>query len=295
MDESHGYAHPSEVVLHYVEAGDPEDPLVVLLHGFPEFWYAWRHQIHHLAAAGYHVFAPDMRGYNRSSKPPGIESYRLTHLTGDVVELIRGTEHERATVVGHDWGGVVAWELAHRHPEVLHRLAVCNAPHLDALARELRSPRQLRRSWYAGAFQVPKLPELFLDRGEYGWLRRLLEIGPTTPEAFSAGDIQRYRRAIARPGALRAALNYYRALVRTRLRRRLGRLDPPERATRTDVPTLLIWGDRDAALGVGLTRDLDRWVSNLRIEHLPEASHWVQNDAPDRVNDLLCDFLEADV
>ena len=295
MDETHGYAHLSEVVLHYVEAGDPTDPLVVLLHGFPEFWYAWRHQIDYLAAAGYHVLAPDMRGYNRSSKPPGIEPYRLTHLTRDVVELIRGTEHERATVVGHDWGGVVAWELAHRHPDVLDRLAVCNAPHLDALARELRSPRQIRRSWYAGAFQVPMLPELFLERGEYGWLRRLLETGPTNPDAFSTGDVQRYRRAIARPGALRAALNYYRALVRTRLRRRLGRLDPPDRTTRTDVPTLLIWGNRDAALGVGLTRGLDRWVSNLRIEHLPDASHWVQNDAPDRVNELLCEFLEEDV
>lgn len=292
MTETRGYAHLSDVVLHYVEAGDPEDPLVVLLHGFPEFWYAWRNQIEPLAAAGYHVLAPDMRGYNRSSKPPGVGAYRLTHLTRDIVELIHEMGSERATVVGHDWGGVVAWELAHRHPEVLDRLVVCNAPHLDALARELRSPRQIRRSWYAGLFQVPKLPEFVLDQGEYGWLRRLLESGPTNSDAFSAGDIERYRCAIARPGALRAALNYYRALVRTRLRRHLGRLDPPERATRTDVPTLLIWGERDAALGIDLTYGLDRWISDLRIERLPEASHWVQNDAPERVNDLLCEFLE---
>ena len=292
MNENHGYVRLSDVVLHYVEAGDPVDPLVVLLHGFPEFWYAWRNQISHLAAAGYHVLAPDMRGYNRSSKPPGVEAYRLTHLTRDVVELIRSTEHERATVVGHDWGGVVAWELAHRHPDVLDRLVVCNAPHLDALARELRSPRQIRRSWYAAAFQVPKLPEYLLGRGDYGWLRRLLERGPTNPEAFSAGDIERYRRAIARPGALRAALNYYRALGRTQLRRRVCRTDA-DRIARTDVSTLLIWGERDAALGIDLTHGLDQWVSNIRVERLPEASHWVQNDAPERVNDLLYEFLEA--
>ena len=169
---SHHQAIVNGVRLHYVEAG--EGPLVVLLHGFPEFWYAWRDQIPALAAAGYRVVAPDMRGYNLSEKPPGVTSYRLEHLTADVAALIRQLGAERATVVGHDWGGAVAWQLPVFHPEVVERLAVLNAPHPGALLRELRTLEQLRRSWYIAFFQLPWLPELALRAGDAALLRRML-------------------------------------------------------------------------------------------------------------------------
>ena len=292
---THGRAILDDVGLHYVEAGELGDPLVVLLHGFPEFWYAWRRQIPALADAGFHVVAPDMRGYNRSSKPRGVDSYRLERLTADVVGLIEQFECETATIVGHDWGGVVAWELDHRHPSVVERLVVMNAPHIDRFERELHRPAQLARSWYAGAFQLPKLPEFVLQGNERWWLGAMLRRGPTNPAAFDETDIERYERAISHPGALTAALNYYRAFGRTQLSRHLGVFgsggQTGGRAATIDVPTLLIWGERDPALGVTLTEGLDRWVPDIRVERLPDASHWVQNDAPDRVNDLLVAFV----
>jgi pimeloyl-ACP methyl ester carboxylesterase len=295
--------------LHYVEAGEPDGPLVLLLHGFPEFWYSWRSQLPALADAGFHAVAPDMRGYNTSAKPSGVASYRLKHLTGDVVELIGRFEAERAAVVGHDWGGVVAWELGHRRPEVLDRLAVLNAPHLDRFERALRSPGQLARSWYALAFQVPVLPELVLRQRGFGWLGTMLRRDPVTPAAFDEREIGRYEEALSRPGALRAALNYYRALFRTMVGERSGDVPgigdalqaagcpagwPSARNPTIDVPTLLLWGERDRALGTELTEGLEEWVPDLRIERLPEASHWVQNDAPERVNELLIGFLSGE-
>lgn len=283
---THGWAQLDNVVLHYIEAGEPENPLVVLLHGFPEFWYAWRHQIEALAAE-FHVVAPDLRGYNRSEKPSGIESYQLNRLVGDVTDLIEYFGAEQASVVGHDWGGVIAWELGHRYPACLERLAVLNAPHPGALERELHSPAQLARSWYAFAFQLPRVPEFLLERID-GWLGALLRDGPSA--AFDESDIERYEHAIARPGALTAALDYYRAFGRSQLRRWFGGEHEARNKT-IDARTLVIWGERDRALGVELTRGLDRWVPNNRIEYLPEASHWVQNDAPERVNELLEGFL----
>jgi pimeloyl-ACP methyl ester carboxylesterase len=286
---THGWAHLDSVVLHYVEAGEPGNPLVVLLHGFPEFWYAWRHQIEALAA-DFHVVAPDLRGYNRSEKPSGVEPYQLNRLVDDVVALIEHFEAEQANVVGHDWGGVIAWELGHRHPKFLERLAVLNAPHPATLERELRSPAQLARSWYAFFFQLPRIPEFLLGKAD-GWLGILLRTDPTNP-AFDEGDIERYEHAIARPGALTAALDYYRAFGRSQLRRWFGRDGEHEARNRTiDARTLVIWGEQDRALGIELTQGLDQWVPDLRIEYLPTASHWVQNDAPERVNELLEGFL----
>jgi pimeloyl-ACP methyl ester carboxylesterase len=289
-DAQHGWARLNGVVLHYVEAGEPGDPLVVLLHGFPEFWYAWRHQIEALAAE-FHVVAPDLRGYNRSEKPPGVESYRVDRLVGDLADLIDHFGTERANLVGHDWGGVIAWEFGHRYPERVERLVVLNAPHPEALERELRSPAQLARSWYALAFQLPRVPEFLLGSID-GWLGAMLRNGPTNPEAFDKDDIERYEQAIARPGALTAALNYYRAFGRSQLRRWFGRSGEHEGRNRMiDAPTLVIWGEQDRALGIGLTQGLDRWAPDIHVERLPEASHWVQNDAPERVNELLAEFL----
>lgn len=298
---SHGRANVGELTLHYVEAGERGNPLVILLHGFPEFWYSWRRQLDPLAEAGFHVIAPDLRGYNHSDRPTGVESYRLDRLVADVVGLIDHADAERASVVGHDWGGVIAWEFGHRYPERLDRLVVLNAPHLDALEREFLTSSQFARSWYAAFFQLPKLPEFVLGGGGYGWVGSMLRRGAVDPEAFDEGDIQRYETAIARPGALGAALDYYRAFARTEVPGRLGdRFGFDVRGKRTtrnetiDVPTLVLWGERDRALDGRLTTGLDRWVPDIRVERLPDASHWVQNDAPDRVNDRLVAFLTAE-
>lgn len=279
----HREATVNGVRLHYVEAG--QGPLVVLLHGFPEFWYCWRWQLPALAGAGFRVLAPDLRGYNDSSKPSGVASYRIELLCRDVVELIRHAGAARAVVVGHDWGGGIAWETALRYPEVVEKLVVLNAPHPEVFFRELRTLAQLRRSWYMLMFQLPWLPEWQLSRRNFAAFDRLFREGPARQGAYSPVDIQRYKDAFARPGALTAALNYYRAAFRSLFRRQTPR-NP-----RTELPTLVIWGERDRYLGTRLTEGLSAWVPNLRLERLPAASHWVQNDEPERVNELLLAFL----
>lgn len=279
----HHTATVNGVRLHYVEAGS--GPLVVLLHGFPEFWYCWRHQIPALTAAGYRVIAPDMRGYNLSEKPNGVAHYQVEPLAEDVAALIRHAGEERAVVVGHDWGGVVAWQTAILQPQVVERLIVLNAPHPAAMARELRKPAQLLRSAYVFFFQAPLLPEALFRANRYVLLERLFRSDPVRPDAYTDDDIRRYKRALDQPGALTAALNYYRAL--SRRDPRVAFAPPPP----IDAPTLLIWGDQDRALGVGLTEGLERWVPGIRVAHIADSSHWVQNDQPEQVNALMLDFL----
>jgi len=289
-DTTPGCEHHEAVVngvrLHYVEAGS--GPVVVLLHGFPEFWYGWRHQIAPLAAAGYRVIAPDMRGYNQSEKPPGVHAYAVETLVKDVVALIAHCGVTRATVVGHDWGGVVAWEVAMRRPDVVEKLIVLNAPHPAAFLRELRTPTQLARSWYAFAFQVPVLPELLIALGDYRMLRAVFRRDPVRPNTFTEDDIQRYRDAFAIPGARTATINYYRAAMRRNPRRITA-----EAVRSVTAPTLLIWGIGDRYLSPALTERLGQWVPRLRVERIVGASHWVQHDAPEQVTALMLGFLRA--
>jgi pimeloyl-ACP methyl ester carboxylesterase len=278
----HGYADLSEVRLHYVEAG--EGPLVVLLHGFPEFWYGWRAQIPALAAAGFRVVAPDMRGYNLSSRPSGIAPYAMRHLTGDVRELIGERGAERAMLVGHDWGGAVAWATAITHPQVVERLAILNVPHPRRLLEGLHTSRQLRKSWYMFFFQLPRLPERLVSYNRWQGFRDNFA-HTARPEAFSAADIERYVEAWSRTGAATAMLNYYRAAFRRTPRRATGGVAP------VTAPTLVIWGERDRHLGAELAEPERRDVPNLdRVERL-DASHWVQHDEPETVNRLLTEFF----
>jgi len=193
---NHHEADVGEVRLHGVEAG--RGPLVLLLHGFPEFWYGWRHQIPPLAAAGYRVVAPDLRGYNRSDPPRGIRNYRMASLIGDVEGLIRVLGEDRAVVVGHDWGGVVAWETAMRFPARVEGLVVLNAPHPAAFARELRTLDQLRRSWYAFFFQIPGLPEAILRAGDFALIRRIFLEEPRRRGAFRDEDVSAHVQSLAR-------------------------------------------------------------------------------------------------
>jgi pimeloyl-ACP methyl ester carboxylesterase len=279
----HHYAVINHVGLHYVEAG--AGPLVILLHGFPEFWYSWRHQIPALAAAGFRVFAPDLRGYNESGKPKGTRAYDLEKLTADVAGLIRHAGESRATVVGHDWGGGIAWTVPMHYPEMVESLIVLNAPHPAAFRREIRKPAQFWKSSYMLYFQLRGIPERALRAGNFAAIAKILRAEPVRQGAFTPEDIRLYREALAKPGALSAALNYYRALPGYAVR--VWRQSFPP----ITIRTLLIWGERDRYLGLPLTEGLTEWVPNLRIERIADASHWVQMDAPDRVNDLMIQFL----
>ncbi|WP_226482982.1 alpha/beta fold hydrolase [Natrinema amylolyticum] len=283
VDAESTYRTVNGIELHVVAAGDETDPLVVLLHGFPEFWYSWRSQIAPLVEAGYRVLAPDLRGYNLSEKPTGVRPYRIRESSRDVADLIATEDRDAARVVGHDWGGMVAWDLGLHRPETVDRLAVVNAPHPTAYRRQLVSnPEQLRRSWYAAAFQLPWLPEFACRYADYRLLERALR-ETAAPGAFSDDDLARYRRAWDRDGALTGMLNWYRATARY----------PPSPSTdRVDVPTLVVWGEADAALVSELAVDSAGFCSESRLELLPDASHWVHHEKSERVTDILREHLE---
>ncbi|GHG04297.1 epoxide hydrolase [Deinococcus piscis] len=260
--------------LHCLEAGPEHGPLALLLHGFPEDSRAWKRQIGPLARAGFRVVAPDLRGYGLSDRPTGVEAYRIDKLLDDMVALIHGLGRDRAHVVGHDWGGVIAWALAIRSPEVVDRLAVLNAPHPAAFRRELRHAEQKRRSWYVAFFQLPWLPEQLLPRLGRAALRG-------RPGSFSAADLAGYQAAWSQPGAATAMINYYRALLR------FGNVA----GTQVRAPTLLLWGMQDMALVPELSEGLEEWVPDLRVVRFPDATHWLMDDEPLRVTNLLADFL----
>jgi pimeloyl-ACP methyl ester carboxylesterase len=269
------------VELFAVEAGPDDGPLVVLLHGFPEYWYGWRHQILPLAAAGYRVLVPDQRGYHISDKPTRIRDYKLDVLARDVVGLIDDAGRDDAVVVGHDWGGVVGWWLAMTRPDRVRSLVAINAPHPQAMRAALRSDAmQRRRSRYFLLFQLPILPERRLSRDHFAAMRDAL-VGSARPGTFSETDLDRYREAWAAPGALTGMLNWYRAMRF------------PRQATKAKVaaPTLLIWGTDDQFLGAALVDpSVARCAEGIALR-IPGATHWVHHEEPDTVNAAILDFL----
>jgi pimeloyl-ACP methyl ester carboxylesterase len=273
-----GYAEVGDVKLHYVEAG--AGPLVVLLHGFPEFSFGWRLQMAPMAAAGFHVVAPDLRGYNLSSKPDGVDAYSADKLAADISGLIGKLGADSAMVVGHDWGGTVAWTLAMNHPELVDRLAILNAAHPRRLQQGLRSPRQLGRSWYFFFFQPPGLPERRVRANDWRFFKRFLR---DARPAYTPAELDRYVEAWSQPGAATGMLNYYRYAVRH-----------SQKSRPISAPTLVIWGQRDRYLGPNLAEPDRADVPNLdRVERVPDASHWVHHDAAERVTRLLTEFFTA--
>jgi pimeloyl-ACP methyl ester carboxylesterase len=273
------FAELSEVRLHYVEEG--EGPLVVLLHGFPEAWFGWRFQIPALAQAGFRVVAPDLRGFNLSSKPKGVSAYELQHVAFDIKELIESLGESSARVAGHDWGGAAAWELAMRHPEVVERLAILNSPHPLRFRSALRNRHQLKKSWYFGLFQLPWVPEQLLPRDNWAGLKQGFA-KDARPGTFTPEDAARYVEAWEQPGAASASVNYYRAAVR----RRGAKFLP------IAAPTLVLWGDRDRYLVPELAEPDPVDVPNARVEHF-DASHWLHHDEADAVNRRLASFFAA--
>ena len=273
------------VRLHVVAAGDGADPLVVLLHGFPEFWYGWRQQIEPLVEAGYRVLVPDQRGYNLSEKPDAVGAYRIGECSRDVADLIATEGRESAHVVGHDWGGMVGWDLGLRRPSAVDRLAILNAPHPDVYLQHLvANPEQLRRSWYVFWFQVPRLPEAVSRRNDFRVLERTLR-ETAAPGTFTDADLASYRRAWERDGAVTGMLDWYRAAARR---------PPSPPRDRVDVPTLIAWGEDDFGLTAPLAVDSDQRCDRSRLELFPETSHWVQHERAERVSNLLVEWLGAD-
>jgi epoxide hydrolase 4 len=280
-----GFAELGELRLHYVEAGD--GPLVVLLHGFPDFWFGWRFQIPALAAAGFRVVAPDMRGYNLSSRPVGVAAYDTDRLAADVRDLIRERGEESAFLAGHDWGALVAWVTAMNHPEVVERLAILNGPHPRRLLHGLRHPRQLVKSWYMFFFQLPWLPERVVRAARW-WSFRYGFEHDARPGAFTDQDIARYVETWSQADAATAMINYYRAIFRQTPSRAEARIRP------IDAPTLVIWGERDRYLDAELAEPDRADVPNLEgVVRLPDASHWVQHDEPLRVAELLAELFAS--
>jgi pimeloyl-ACP methyl ester carboxylesterase len=262
------------------EEVDEDIPLVVFMHGFPEFWWSWRHQLRAFADGGFWAVAPDMRGYNESDKPVGVANYRVEPLADDIDGLVRALGRKSAIIVGHDWGAMVAWEVAQRHPEIVSRLAILNVPHPLQMQRGLMRPKQLRKSWYMFFFQLPGgIPERAISANDWTMLRKTFEI-----DGFPKDEIEPYVKAMSTPGAVTAAMSYYRAAIRRVL------LGPKPKTTRIECPVLVIWGDRDRHLGSEMATPPPRFVPNARVEHIAEASHWVQNAAPDKVNELLLAF-----
>jgi pimeloyl-ACP methyl ester carboxylesterase len=272
------------VRLHYVTQG--KGPLIVLLHGFPEFWYSWRYQIPFLADAGYQVVAPDLRGYNDSDKPRG--GYDIPTLLRDIVGLIKGLGQKKAIIVGHDWGGVLAWAFAISYPSLTERLIVLNAPHPAAFQRELRTWKQLRKSWYAFAFQIPWLPEYMLGRNHAALITSMISTAAVQKTAFPPEVLEHFRVAMSKPGALHASINYYRSIFHHPFKM-LGEKNTKQQIM---IPTLLIWGEQDIALDIALTQGLERWVPEISVKRIPTSGHWVQQEQPEQVNRYIQDFLD---
>jgi len=271
------------VNLHVVQAGKPDAPLMILLHGFPDFWYGWRHQIEALADAGLWVWAPDQRGYNLSDKPPNATDYGLDTLATDVIGLIDAAGRDTCLLVGHDWGGAVAWWTANRFPERLQKLAIINTPHHSVFRRTLsKSWAQKSRSAYMMTVRIPRLPEWALSRFNWWYLSRALRRS-ANPGTFDAEELDQYRAAWSQPGAMTAILNWYRAIGKTQTER------PP--SWRITVPTMLIWGERDKFFVPGMGQQSIEMCDDGRLESIPDGTHWVAAEQAETVNRHLIEFL----
>jgi epoxide hydrolase 4 len=271
------------VRLHAVAAGPGDGPLVILLHGFPEFWYSWRKQIGPLADAGFRVVAPDQRGYSLSSKPPQISDYAVGNLVADVIAIADELGHDKFHLAGHDWGAAVAWATALHFPQRLHKLAIFNVPHPAVFLRTIRSnPRQMRRSWYMAFFQLPRVPEWRFSANNFALGTRSL-VSSSRPGTFTEADLEQYRKAWAKPGTVTAMLNWYRAFFRAK--------PPLPRDLQVHVPTRILWGQRDMFLLPEMAQESVGFCDSAELTYFPEATHWLQHEEPDAVNAALIEFF----
>ncbi|HIE16923.1 MAG TPA: alpha/beta hydrolase [Dehalococcoidia bacterium] len=291
MELKHGYAEVNNVTLHYVTAG--KGKLIMFLHGFPEFWYEWRKQLVEFSKR-YQAVAPDMRGYNLSSKPAEVEQYRMNCLVEDVRALAEYLGQRRFILVGHDWGGAVAWAFAMRYPNYLEKLVIINAPHPVTFVRELcDNPAQQKASQYILVHRTPEAERILAEDNYALLVKSVLAVG-LEQGYFTEEDRKAYVEAWSQPGALTSGLNYYRA---ARLGSFTGNSDEVLTADPSlftiKVPTLVIWGEKDGYLLTGNLEGLDRYVPNLTIKRVPDASHWVIHEKPALVSAYIREFIES--
>jgi len=283
MELEHSYIETNGIRLHVVQAGPKSGIPVVLLHGFPEFWYGWRNQIPALVEAGCRVIVPDQRGYNLSDKPTGAKNYDVYTLAKDILGLIDALGYEKVNLVGHDWGAVVSWVLANQYPERLHRLSIMNVPHPAVIRKFLtRDLEQIRRSWYVFFFQLPWIPEAGMKQNNWRGAERALR-GSGKIHTFTNEDIEKYKEAWSQPGAMTAMINWYRAVIQ--------HMPKMPEDPRIKVPTLMMWGMKDFALSHRMARPSMDYVDEGNLILFPEATHWVQHDAAAEVNHYLIDFI----
>ena len=276
----HDYIETNGLKLHYVTQG--QGKLMLMLHGFPEFWYSWRHQIPEFAR-DYQVVALDLRGYNDSDKPPQKSAYIMSEFLADIQGVITDLGHERCILVAHDWGGAIAWHFADAYPEMVDRLIVLNLPHPAKFRAGLRTFAQLRKSWYIFAFQLPWLPEWVFRRNDCEAIASAFYDMAIDKSAFTQADLQAFKDAAAKPGALTAMIHYYRNVFQDFFRSKSWKI--------IEIPTLMIWGENDIALGKELTYGTQEYVRDLQINYIPNCSHWVQQEQPQLVNRYMREFL----
>ena len=297
---SHEYAEVNGQRLHYAKIG--RGPLMIFLHGFPEFWYEWKSQLAEFSR-DHTAVAPDLRGYNLSSKPPEVSDYAVPNIVADVHALagalLKSTGGSKFTLVAHDWGGVIAWVYAAQHPEMLDRLVILNAPHPSLFGRELReNPAQQKASEYMLMFRSQEA-EALLSENQFEWLKRAVLGGKA-----SQADEDAYVEAWSQPGALTGGLNYYRASgVGPPPSSASSSGAPPAAAAATAntlsaapmmivrVPTLVIWGEKDTALLTGNLNGLDQVVPKLTVKRIPDGTHWIPREKAADVNRLIREFL----
>ncbi len=277
-----------EIELSITEAGE-DGELVVLLHGFPELAHSWRHQLPALGAAGFRAVAPDLRGYGESDAPSEVADYALPKLVGDITGLLGALGAERAHLVGHDWGGSIAWALAARAPHLVQSLTILNSPHPVASAETRQLPEQQQKSWYMLLFQFAGVAEEWLSMDDFANLRRFV-FDTAAPHTFPSADREVFCAALARPGRLTAALNYYRANIPPE-----SWLKPPPDLPPIAVPTTILWGEADVYMSAALLeRSIQKITGPLHVERLPGVSHWVAQEVPDQVTELILAGLRRD-
>ena len=270
------------VSLHVVEAGPTDGPLLILLHGFPEFWWAWRKQITPFAERGYHVVVPDMRGYNTSDAPQDVSDYKLDVLVADVIALADSYQADKFYLVGHDWGAIVSWGVGMMHSDRLKKLVVMDGPHPDLWGKEaLTHPTQALKSTYVALFQLPALPEAVLGALDFAGLKAMME-GSAHKDTFTHQELEEYTKAWAHEGSLTAMLNYYRAL------REREKHDPPARIA---APTFILWGEHDRFLEHHVAQNALDLCDDGRLLFVEGATHWLHIEQPERINAEVLEFL----
>jgi pimeloyl-ACP methyl ester carboxylesterase len=283
------FIQTNNITLHVLTDGPEDGTPVILLHGFPEFSYGWRKQIPALTQAGFRVIVPDQRGYNLSDKPKGVAAYDVNTLAKDIIGLFDHFGIEKARLVGHDWGAVVAWTVALNHPDRLEKLAILNVPHPDVMTRfVLENAEQRKKSWYVYFFQIPFYVEWMLGKNDFHNLTRML-VGSGRKSTFTKEDIVEYKKAWSQKGALTGMLNWYRSIVRRSVKYAFQKNKIPAR--RVTVPTLMLWGKHDVALSHEMIQPSINLCEDGKAIVFDKATHWVQHDAADDVNKNLIEFL----